>query len=212
MKRLIVFFLFLTSTIIAFGQRAGIEVSPGLTVPGANVSPGLGFSSGFYYDQPIYKKLGVSTGVLYTRLSATDRSPTCLASPDIPCPEKIQDQFGVIEIPVDVTIDVTMPPNADWEVYLKAGYSFGYIVRQQKVRHFPERKTSREITSLKGLRSHSHFFRIGFEVQRSISEQINISMGGQYKFAGIYQQFYGGFSNYNIFVKLGYNFPKGTED
>lgn len=211
MKKLLFLPLILLGLSTAYGQTLGLKISPNLTVTSNNPShPGFSFSGGLYYDQHIYKHLGLSTGILFTQFKA-DRQPiSCFDDMDFDvdglCPTRIDDRFDILEIPINLTLDFSMHPDSKWKFLVTGGYSFGQIINTQTIHYYSDKATKSEITNLTGLIYQLHFFDIGFEVRDNFSDKINFAFGGQYKYTGIYDVAYGGFNNWNIFIKTGLNF------
>ncbi len=117
-----IFLLFLIAIIFssAHGQSLGLKASPNITVTGTNPQAGFGFSGGVYYDQHIYKRLGLSTGIMFTQFRVA-KSFGCYLCLDC-CPDRIEDRFDILEIPLDLTMDFSMHPDSNWEFFMKTGF------------------------------------------------------------------------------------------
>src|SRR5688572_12785378 len=123
---LIVSLLFFVSA--SFAQTIGVKAGPNATFIGKGDTAGYGFSGGVFYDQPIYKKLGISTGIYFTRLKAAN-----LGIPNIFMDRSYDHRFDIVEIPIDLTADLTMQPEKKLRFYMTCGYAFGQIIDKTEI-------------------------------------------------------------------------------
>lgn len=209
MKSLILsVFLFLISAQV-YSQIVGIRLSPSLTLTDKDGGIGGGLSTGFFYDQKIYKRIGLSTGINYTEFRAAKMPYFCFACGGCPCPERVDNKFGVLEIPIDLRINTNRNINASkWGLWFNFGYSYGRLISKNAIIYDEGKVSKYDITYLHGLHKSLHIAKIGFEVSREIASKFSIDFGGMYKYVGIYDEVYGGFSNWNLFIKTGYNLAR----
>ena len=201
-------FLFIISAQV-YGQIIGIKVSPNLTITDKDGKIGGGVSAGFYYDQKIYKRLGISTGINYTEFRAANRGFGCLACVGCPCPDRVDNKFSVLEIPLDLRINTTRNISAsNWDVWFNIGYSYSRLISKNAIVYDEGKIHKYEIMYLPGLHKTFHIGKIGFEVSKKITTKFVTGFGGMYKYVGIYDQEYGGFHNWNVFIKTGYNLSR----
>lgn len=209
MKRLILgVFLFIISAQVT-AQIIGIKVSPNLTLTDKQREIGGGLSAGFFYDQKIYKRLGISTGINYTQFRAVKKTGfVCLDSGS--CTNRIDNIFSVLEVPIDLSINMNRDiNNTKWVLLGNIGYSYGRLISNNAIVVYENGEIRKyDIRNLYGLHKSFPIAKIGVEMRKEITPKFIINFGGMYKYVGIYDKIYGKFNNWNLFLKVGYNLSR----
>jgi hypothetical protein len=184
------------------GQLIGIKLSPSITVTELYSNPALGFSIGFFYDQKIYKRIGISTGASYTQFRVTNIALICNFCG---CIRTADDIFHTIEIPFDVSLRLSDKDTSKFQLFLTGGYSVGKIVETGKIIYECDNTSHSEPLLLPGLDKTINIGKAGLEVRHALSKKTHLAYGAQYKYTSIYYKEYGGFNNWNLYIKCGLN-------
>jgi len=194
--------LLLLLSCTAFSQSIGLKVNPGVTFLNYPYQASASFASGLYWDHPISRTFGFSTGLQWTRLRAVNEQSACFWA-DSTCPYRVTHRFDMLELPLDLTMLLGQSASERTKVMLVTGYSFGVLLHKDSKSFSPIGAYVNELTALHGLRSQFHFFKLGIELRHLITRNLASALGVQLKYVGIYDQRYGGFAGLNFYLKLG---------
>ncbi|HWB63581.1 MAG TPA: hypothetical protein VG603_08745 [Chitinophagales bacterium] len=155
------------------------------TAPQMQYSSGkayFGISYGFYYDQTIYRWLGISTGLELGRHSTN--KPSSFQEEFHYLPDYSSRLFQSIQIPAKITFNVSYPSmSTKFNMVFTTGYILGviYEVDQYYTGFFTPYSTFEAQPIKPGKNNLIHSASIGLEARYNPQPKINLALGVEYQ-------------------------------
>lgn len=164
---------------------------------------GGGPTLGFFYDQPIYKRLEASIGLDYSQAIYKEK-PTIWFADFGGKPQSFTTIKHIAEVPICLQLRLNKI-NAKWKVYMNAGYRFGVSFSQTTLTRYDNGsnrwKTEYPNSFINGL---NHSVMLGFEVRRTISKRCILSIGTQMSYNFTKGNFAAPAYDWRFYIKFGF--------
>jgi hypothetical protein len=185
----------------------GLKVQPSVTVTGTGSAVQPGYTGGICYDQKVYKRLGLSTGIFCTQL----RARTGINGYFFYRPEFAITRFDLLELPLDLTLDLSDQQRQTWKFILTGGYGYGHVIGGRHTEYGRDRSVyeERPVTAT-GIRQ-LHFLRLGFEIKKTFTGRLNVAFGGQFRHAPTHNPDYVEFNDWGLFLKTGLHISRKVQ-
>ena len=173
--------------------------------------PHFGISCGLFYNQKIYKTLGISTGIEYEQIRYYNPPAFFDDAYNINYGSLKYQSLHLVQVPLDITLRMNENDMAKCLVYFTIGYAFGETFEQSFVSSEGHTVYSTNIFKSLSNASTTNSFRMGLEARYDPTPKVNLAFGIQYKYVSPYV----GKSNYGLnpfsvlgaYIKTGLNFP-----
>lgn len=179
MKRFILLLSFIIGFTVVKGQNLGLGFGPNLSNSNYFTEPVINFFSGVYYQQHIYKRVYLATGLWYNQMMVKSEADYLYnnTAEGNNIPPYIMERYDYLEVPLNAVLDVLMHAESKWKLFLTCGYAYGYLLSKPLINL---RKGTSGPDPIEHVPTHTNFLLAGLEVGHDFSRRIHFATGFQY--------------------------------